>query len=124
MAANPLDDVYRRLRHVMLDAAPGLAVVRDEPGTLLLKTHWMEARTNEAAWFGWIAIKKSFVSYHLMPLYHLPELEAFVPEALGPRRQGKTCFNFKRIDEALFAEVEGLTERAGAMEDALKAKIG
>lgn len=33
-------------------------------------------------------------------------------QELRARMQGKTCFNFKAADEALFQELEDVTERA------------
>ena len=54
---------------------------------------------------------KRYVSFYLMPVYASPELDAAVSPALRKRKQGKSCFNFDRIDEALFAELSDLTAR-------------
>jgi hypothetical protein len=117
-------DIFQRLRALMLQAAPAMVITDDTPTNFTLKTPWIEARTKEPAWFGWIAIKKSYVAYHVMPLYSLPTLNEVVPAALEKRRQGKTCFNFKKADEALFEELRKLTEEAVRMEPALRAAIG
>ena len=56
-------------------------------------------------------IKKKYVSFYLMPVYMYPELlEGITPE-LRKRMQGKSCFNFKRVDESLFEELGALTSR-------------
>jgi hypothetical protein len=117
-------DIFAELRAIMLEAAPGMTVAEDSPSNLTLKTHWIEARTGQPAWFGWIAIKKSYVAYHIMPLYTLPALEAAVPEGLATRRQGKTCFNVKKTDDAVFAQLRELTALAARMEPDLRAAIG
>ncbi len=117
-------EIFVQLRAIMLDAAPGMAIAEDSAANLTLKTHWIEARTGQPAWFGWIAIKKSYVAYHIMPLYTLPALEAAVPEGLTKRRQGKTCFNVKKADEAVFAQLRELTALAARMEPDLRAAIG
>jgi hypothetical protein len=49
-----------------------------------------------------------------MPVYLHPELLEDVSEALKKRMQGKSCFNFKQIDDALFAELEALVARGYA----------
>lgn len=116
--------IFAELRRIMLDAAPQMVVSEDTPTSLLLKTRWNETRTGEPAWFGSIAIKKSYVAYHVMPLYTLPALNEAVPESLAKRRQGKTCFNFKKADAAQFADLHSLTSTAAAMEPQLKAAIG
>ena len=57
-------------------------------------------------------MQKSYVSYHLMPLYWKPELLKGMSSELRNRMQGKSCFNFKKIKPALFKELANLT-RAG-----------
>jgi hypothetical protein len=116
--------IFVQLRELMQHAAPGMVVTADTQANFTLKTSWLEARTMEPAWFGWIAIKKSYVAYHLMPLYVLPKLNELVPESLAKRRQGKTCFNFKKADNALFEDLRVLTQAAVKMEPNLKAVIG
>ena len=54
-------------------------------------------------------VGKSYVSYYLMPVYGMPELLDGVSPELKRRMQGKACFNFTRIDEALFSELATLT---------------
>jgi hypothetical protein len=46
-------------------------------------------------WFGAVKVGKSYVSFHLMPLYMCPKLTGSMSSALKRRMQGKTCFNFK-----------------------------
>lgn len=117
-------EIFNRLRGILLAAAPGMVVTADTPTNLTVKTSWTEARTGEPAWFGWIAIKKGYVAYHLMSLYSLPALNDHVPAGLAKRRQGKTCFNVKTADDAVFEDLRRLTEAAVAMEPELKAAIG
>jgi len=62
--------------------------------------------------FGAVVMGKAYVSYHLMALYSCPELVRVISPELKKRMQGKSCFNFKAPDEALFAELGELT-RAG-----------
>ena len=54
---------------------------------------------------------KRYVSYHLFSVYLDPgQLDGLSPE-LRKRMQGKTCFNFTRVDDALFDELGQLTDR-------------
>ena len=102
------DEVFLRLREMMLAAAPQMKVTRDEPGTLELRTPEIDPKTKQLGWFGTVTIKKSYVAVHLMPLYVNPEIAKDVSPELTKRRQGKTCFNFSKVDEALFAELNAL----------------
>lgn len=60
----------------------------------------------------WVVLGKTYVSYHLMGMYGNRELLKSLSSELRDRMQGKTCFNFKTVDKALFKELEGLTERS------------
>jgi hypothetical protein len=62
----------------------------------------------------WVEIGKGYVSFHLMPVYGCPKLLDDLSEKLRARMQGKSCFNFKVVDEALFEELERLTVRGFA----------
>lgn len=106
------DGAFRELRPLMLRHASGLVVSRDVPGELEVRTQVEDPRTGEPGWFGSVTIKKSYVAYHLIPLYARPELADGLSPALTKRRQGKTCFNFKRAEPELFAELDALTRRA------------
>lgn len=56
-----------------------------------------------------VEIGKAYVSYHHIGVYaHPQELKDFSTK-LRTRMQGKSCFNFKRVDEELFEELEKLT---------------
>ena len=74
---------------------------------------------NKELFFGAAQIQKSYVSFHLMPVYMYPDLLKDISPELKKRMQGKSCFNFTKIDEALFAELELLTQ---ASFEALKDK--
>ena len=60
--------------------------------------------------FGAVQIKKSYVSYHLMPVYSNPGLLDGISAGLKSRMQGKSCFNFKQVEAGLFKELDGLTK--------------
>jgi hypothetical protein len=42
---------------------------------------------------------KSYVSFHLIPVYMFPDLLKGLSPALEKRMQGKSCFNFKTVRE-------------------------
>jgi len=64
-------------------------------------------------YFGSVILGKAYVSFHLMPLYMCPKLQALISPALKKRMQGKTCFNFKTgPDPDLLADLESLTVAA------------
>ncbi len=109
------DSVHAELRRIMLAASEGLLINRDDPGDLIVRTPGIDPKTKEHGWFGTVTTKKSYVAYHLIPLYAHPGLADSISPALAKRRQGKTCFNFKSVDPVLFAELADLTRRGAAL---------
>ena len=58
-------------------------------------------------------IRKSYVAYHLYPVYTNPELLEGLSEDLKKRMQGKSCFNFKKeISEEQLHEIRELTAKS------------
>ncbi len=57
-------------------------------------------------------VRKNYVSYYLIGVYADPRLVESLSPELRKRMQGKSCFNFKEVDEGLFAELSNLTDRA------------
>jgi hypothetical protein len=106
---------YQQLREVMLRSATGMQVLKDTDGDLQMRTPWAHPRKPDVpVWFGMVKRGKTYVSYHLMPLYMNAPLAARIPATLARRKQGKTCFNFKRPEPELFAELATLTEACAA----------
>ena len=46
-----------------------------------------------------------------MPVYMYPDLLKNISPELKKRMQGKSCFNFKKLEPALFAELAELTRK-------------
>lgn len=103
-----LAPVYAELRRILDPYAPLLDVKRDGPKELYLDTRHV-LKNGKPLFFGAVQIKAAYVSFHLMPVYVKPELLDSVPEALKARMQGKSCFNFKRVEPELFQELDTLT---------------
>ena len=91
-----------------------MTINRDEPGAIELRTPGIDPKTQQPGWFGTISIKKGYVAFHLMRLYFEPGLAADISPALAKRKQGKTCFNFKKVDSALLEELSALARRCAA----------
>jgi hypothetical protein len=121
------EPVFQRLRGVLQSHQANYTVSSDSSTRFGLEAHVGPATLK--AWGGkakspsipvaWVEVKKSYVSYHLMGLYMNPKLEAKLSEPLRKHMQGKSCFNFKEVDEALFQELDSIT--ADSLTDLKKA---
>jgi hypothetical protein len=103
--------VFEQLKGILKPFEPRLVVEHDLPGNYSLNTHYSEKYKKEV-FFGAVHITKSYVSYHLMPVYAFPDLLEEVSPGLRARMQGKSCFNFKTIEPTLYQELSQLTERS------------
>lgn len=104
------DAVFARLKPILAAYEPELKIEHDDAGRYYLVTNHLG--TNEKPlWFGGVEIKKNYVSYHLIPVYMFPEMLDTVSDALKKRMQGKSCFNFKKLDDTLITELADLTRR-------------
>ena len=106
---NQFAETFLKLKAILKPYARKLIVVHDTDSNYYLDTsHVM--KNKHRVFFGAVRVGKAYVSFHLMPVYACPELlEAMSPE-LGKHMQGKSCFNFKRVDEKLFKELAALTK--------------
>jgi len=109
-------EIFVSLRQMMLSAASGEVIAKDLPGDLVIRTRRIDPRTEAPGWFGTVTIKKSYVACHLIGLYDHPELAAEISDGLRKRQQGKTCFNFRKLDPDLSSELSRLSEVMGKVE--------
>lgn len=113
------NNTFEQLKTILSQFELNLSVLHDKADHYYLNTPTTESnKKNE--FFGAVQIKKSYVAFHLMPIYCHPELLDNISQELKTRMQGKSCFNFKEIDNNLLAELNSLTKNAFEKYKALK----
>ena len=60
--------------------------------------------------FAAIMRRASSINFYLMPVYTHPALLKTLSPELKRRMQGKSCFNFPKVDKGLFKELAALTK--------------
>ena len=108
-----LSPVFAELRKVMAPYAAKLAATRDDDQELYADTKHIQ-KNKKPLFFGAVQVTKSYVSFHLMPVYMKPELLASASPELVARMQGKSCFNFAAVEPKLFKELSALTKASYA----------
>ena len=116
--------VEARLRRILEPYRDELSVTTEGPNGMVLELPGYEGKP-----WGYVAgtrIGKSYVSFHLMSVYTDPELMASMSPGLRRRMEGKSCFNFTKVDEPLMTELEavaakGIARHAAMVEAALAA---
>jgi hypothetical protein len=100
--------IFDDLKQNLQELVPPLVIKEDTDDNFTLIAPPSPNRSKEL-FIGAVLIKKNYVSYHLMPVYMFPNLLEGLSASLKKHMQGKSCFNFTREDESLFAELKQLT---------------
>jgi hypothetical protein len=105
------DATFTTLRGLLEPYARELLVQADTPGSYQLASRTMTDRIGRPLFVAAVQVKKNYVSYHLMPVYAVPELLKGISPTLKKRMQGKSCFNFTTIEPAQAKELSALTRK-------------
>lgn len=110
MPDEKLKEVFNQLRTILQAFEPKLILKTDKPAAYYLEAPFSEKYGREL-FFGSVQIRKNYVSFYLFPVYMFPDLLQNISPALKKRMQGKSCFNFKEIDQGLFRELKRLAKK-------------
>ena len=113
--------VFEQLKSIIKPYAKNLTITADTATAYSLDGPYSE-KYKQVLFFGSAQIKKNYVSFYLMPVYMFPDLLKGISPELKKRMQGKSCFNFKKVEPALFQELTELTRLSAERFNAAKAK--
>ena len=102
--------VFEQLKNILRPYAEKLTHKADTSNAYYLDGPYSE-KWKKVLFFGSAQIKKNYVSFYLMPVYMYPELLQGISPELKKRMQGKSCFNFKKVELDLFGELAELTRK-------------
>jgi len=101
--------VYAQLHKILAPYSTNLDTKKDDESELYVDTKHIQ-KNKKPLFFGAVQIKKSYVSFHLMPVYMKPDLLASVSPELKSRMQGNSYFNFSVVEPTLIKELTALTK--------------
>jgi hypothetical protein len=110
-AQNEFPLVFEQLKNILKPYARDLTVKTDEPDSYYIDGPYSEKWKKEL-FFASAQIKKNYVSFYLMPVYMYPDLLKEISPELKKHMQGKSCFNFRKIETELFVELAELTQKS------------
>jgi hypothetical protein len=102
--------VFEQLKSILEPYAKGLTVTINTTNTYSLDGPYSK-KWNKEIFFGCAQVRKNYVSFYLMPVYMYPELLKDISPELKKHMQGKSCFNFKKVEPGLFRELAALTKK-------------
>jgi DNA transformation protein len=115
-----LEPTFRRLSSLLREQQADFTVRCDSASSYCLEAPvgpatikaWKGKVKSHSIPVAWVDITKNYVSYHLMGIYLNPALQARLSGDLRKHMQGKSCFNFNVVDEALFRELAQITSES------------
>ncbi len=99
---------FQGLRKILKPYDAKLRVIKDRPGGYMSESKSIRYQ-GKPVMFAAIT-SKSYVAFHLFPVYMFPDLLKGISPELKKRMQGKTCWNFKKAEGPLFAEMGRLVD--------------
>jgi hypothetical protein len=104
------ESAFRGLRKMLKPYDKKLWVTKDAPGNYMSESKSIRYQGKPVMFAG--ITSKSYVAFHLFPVYVFPNLLDGVSPELKKRMQGKTCWNFKKAEEPLFTELGRVVEES------------
>ena len=102
--------VFKELKSILKPYASKFKVTADTADAYSLDGPYSQKWKKEI-FFGAALVKKNYVSFYLMPVYMFPELLKNISPELRKHMQGKSCFNFKKVETHLFEELTQLARQ-------------
>src|SRR3990170_2976841 len=102
--------VFANLKAILIPFSSKLIVKADTAAGYSLDGPYSQKWKKEL-FFGAAQIKKNYVSFYLMPVYMYPDLLKSISPELKKHMQGKSCFNFKKVEPDPFKELTRLTQK-------------
>jgi hypothetical protein len=99
---------FEGLRKILKPYDEKLRVIKDGPGGYMSESKSIRYQGKPVMFVS--ITSKSYVALHLFPVYMFPDLLKGISPELKKRMQGKTCWNFKKAEEPLFAELGRIVE--------------
>jgi hypothetical protein len=107
---NEFPSVFDKMKAILKPYAPTFTVKADTGDSYYLEGKYSETYKNNL-FFASTQIKKNYVSFYLMPVYMYPDLLKGISPELKKHMQGKSCFNFKKVEPGLLDELKALTQK-------------
>lgn len=105
--------IFEHFKNILEPFAPKLTVTADTSSAYSLDGPY-SVKWKKPLFFGSAQLKKNYVSFYLMPVYMYPDLLDGISSELKNHMQGKSCFNFKKVEPELFQELADLTKKSYA----------
>jgi len=107
---NDFPIIFEQLKNILKPYAEKLTLKADTSDSYYIDGPYSE-KWKKQLFFASAQVKKNYVSFYLMPVYMYPELLLGISPELKKHMQGKSCFNFKKVELDLFGELTELTRK-------------
>jgi len=122
METTDFPGIFARIRKQLLPYSKKMDLRVDKEGNFhlyIVNDIELAGRMFKEVYFGGIAIKKTMVSFYFFPIYTHPQ-HFSIPAAIQKNLKGKSCFNFKKLDDVQEKAIAELLKEGAAFYKKLK----
>jgi hypothetical protein len=101
MESKEFKTIFTRIKKLMLPYGKKMDIRVDKDDNYqlyILKEIELAGRKYKECYFGGTVIKKTMVAFYFFPIYTHPK-EFSIPAPIKKNLKGKSCFNFKKLDD-------------------------
>jgi len=102
METTDFPGIFARIKKQLLPYGRKMDTRVDKPGVFhlyIVKEVELAGRMFKEVYFGGVVIQKTMVAFYFFPIYSHPN-NFTIPTAIQKNLKGKSCFNFKKMDDA------------------------
>ena len=102
METTDFKEIFTRIKKQMLPYSKKMEVRVDKESVYhiyIIKEVELAGRKYKEIYFGGVLIQKTMVAFYFFPIYSHPT-EFVIPAPIKKNLKGKSCFNFKKLDDA------------------------
>lgn len=124
MESTDFADIFARIKKLLVPYGKKMDVRSDNEKNYqlyIIKDFELAGRKFSECYFSGTVVQKTMVAFYFFPYYTHPQ-HFTIPDAIKKNLKGKSCFNFKKLNEAqekaimqLLAEGEALYKKGGLL---------
>ncbi len=101
METTDFKEIFARIKKQLVPYGKKMEVRVDKDSVYhlyIIKDIELAGRKFKECYFGGVLIQKTMVAFYFFPIYTHPK-EFVIPAAIKKNLKGKSCFNFKKLDD-------------------------
>jgi hypothetical protein len=117
METTDFQEIFNRIKKLLLPYGKKMETRVDAAGQYqlyIIKDIELGGRKFSECYFGGTVIQKTMVAFYFFPIYTHPK-EFMLPDSIKKNLKGKSCFNFKKLNEGQEKAIAALLKEGAGL---------